>query len=120
MPRYPDRLHGRGSILPARPVHAANGDAGHTGIANWVHSVLGHQAGLRVRRSKADQEGRGAEIAILDGRRLRPVEHVKAWLARAALTEGPLFRRLSNDGRCLLATPMSDRAVARVVQQRVV
>jgi hypothetical protein len=51
---------------------------------------------------------------------LRPVEHVEAWLARAALTEGPLFRRLSNDGRCLLATPMSDRAVARVVQQRVV
>jgi integrase len=61
----------------------------------------------------------GAEIAIPDGRRLQPVAHLEAWLARAGLTAGPPFRRLSNDGTRLRAEPMSDRAVARVVQQRV-
>jgi hypothetical protein len=39
--------------------------------------------GLRVliRHSKTDQEGQGAEVAILRGCRLRPVEALQAWLA---------------------------------------
>lgn len=46
--------------------------------------------GLRVRitRSKTDQEGKGAVIAVPDGRRLRPVAHLFAWLERAGITEG--------------------------------
>jgi site-specific recombinase XerD len=77
--------------------------------------------GLRVtiRRSKTDQEARGAEIAVPDGRRLRPVALVEAWLTAAGIGEGPVFRRLSKDGTKVLAAPMSDRAVARVVQRRV-
>jgi site-specific recombinase XerD len=77
--------------------------------------------GLRVtiRRSKTDQDGRGAEIAVPEGRRLRPVALVEAWLAAAGILEGAVFRRLSKDGTRVLATAMSDRAVARVVQRRV-
>jgi hypothetical protein len=36
---------------------------------------------VRIRRSKTDQEGQGAEVAILRGCRLRPVEAVQSWLA---------------------------------------
>ena len=77
--------------------------------------------GLRVtiRRSKTDQEARGAEIAVPEGRRLRPVALVEAWLTAAGISQGPVFRRLSKDGAKVLAAPMSDRAVARVVQRRV-
>jgi integrase len=76
--------------------------------------------GLRVtiRRSKGDQEGRGAEIAVPEGRRLRPVALLEAWIAAAGITDGPLFRRLTNDGRRVTPEPMSDRAVARVLKER--
>ena len=77
--------------------------------------------GLRVtiRQAKTDQEGRGATIAVPDGRRLRPVARLQDWIGRAGLTDGPLFRRLSNAGDKVLDAPLSDRAVARVVQARV-
>ena len=40
--------------------------------------------GMRVRvvRSKTGQEGRGVVTAVPDGRRLNPVAHLEAWLAR--------------------------------------
>jgi len=50
--------------------------------------------GLRVtiRRSKTDQEGQGATIAIIRGGTSCPVKAVKAWLDAAGISEGPIFR----------------------------
>ena len=45
-----------------------------------------------IRRSKGDQEGVGQEVALPRGYRLRPVEHLQAWLAAAQITEGRVFR----------------------------
>ena len=43
---------------------------------------------VTLRRSKTDQEGQGAEIAVPKGSKLKPVEALDAWLAaRDALTE---------------------------------
>lgn len=80
--------------------------------------------GLRVtiRRGKTDQEGAGATIAIPEGRRLRPKALLEAWVQQACVTDGFLFRRLirSQAGAATVsASPMSDRAVARLVQARV-
>jgi hypothetical protein len=33
---------------------------------------------IRISTSKADQEGRGQSVAILDGRRMEPVRHYEA------------------------------------------
>jgi integrase len=44
-----------------------------------------------IRRSKTDQEGHGATIAIVRGHHACPVKAVKAWLSAAGITEGPLF-----------------------------
>lgn len=74
---------------------------------------------VRIGRSKTDQESQGAIIAVPEGRRLKPVARLEAWIARAGIEDGFLFRRISNDGRKVLAAPMSDRSVARVVQARV-
>ncbi len=79
--------------------------------------VFGMACGLH--RSKTDQEGRGAVMAVPEGRQLRPVAELEAWLRAAGVTEGPVFRRLTRDGTHATAEPMSDRAVARVVQARV-
>jgi integrase len=45
-----------------------------------------------IRRSKGDQEGEGQEVALPRGYRLRPVEHLQAWLAAAEITDGRVFR----------------------------
>jgi integrase len=70
-------------------------------VALQVADLRAVPDGLRVtiRRSKTDQEGIGAEVAIPRGYRLRPVEAVEAWLAAAAITDGPLFRRVARGSR---------------------
>jgi site-specific recombinase XerD len=57
--------------------------------------------GLRVtiRRSKTDQEGMGATIAIIRGGACCPVRAVKAWLDTAGITDGPVFRPVYKGGR---------------------
>jgi hypothetical protein len=45
-------------------------------------------------RHSTDQEGEGAEVAILRGCRLRPVEAVQMWLAAAEISSGPVFREV--------------------------
>jgi hypothetical protein len=54
--------------------------------------------GLRVtiRRSKTDQEGAGAVVAVCRGSIACPVAAVKEWLSAAGVLEGPVFRRVGN------------------------
>ena len=71
---------------------------------------------LTIARSKTDRAGHGAVIAIPEGSRIRPKALLLAWMAAAGHAHGPLFRRLSRS-EALTAAPMSDRAIARLVQQ---
>lgn len=65
--------------------------------------------------SKANQEGGEEKVAILDGPRLEPVRHYRAWLERAGITSGPVFRKLTPQGR-LTDKAMSTKGVALVVK----
>lgn len=71
---------------------------------------------LTIPQSKTDQAGQGAFIAISEGSRIRPKALLLAWMATSGHRDGPLFRRLSRTD-ALTAAPMSDRAIARLVQQ---
>ena len=86
-------------------------------VALRVEDIRRDAEGIRVviRRSKADQEGEGAMVAIPHGDRLRPVAALDAWLAAARVAEGFVFRRIGRAGQ-VTDEPMSDRAVARLVQ----
>jgi len=86
-------------------------------VAITVGRVSDDTRGLLVRvpTSKTDQEGRGHSVAIPDGRRLEPVRHYRAWLAKAAIDSGPVFRKLTPQGR-LTEQPMSAQGVALVVK----
>lgn len=53
---------------------------------------------LRIRHSKADQEGEGAEIGIARFARTCPVRAMEAWLRAARITYGAVFRRLTAAG----------------------
>jgi hypothetical protein len=53
---------------------------------------------IQVRRSKTDQDGRGAAIPVPNGRRIEPVRLLDAWLAAAEIVDGPVFRRTCRCG----------------------
>jgi site-specific recombinase XerD len=86
-------------------------------VALTVADLIDAEGGLRVviRHSKTDQEGQGQEIAIPHGSRLRPVEAVRAWLAAAGITDGPVFRPIAKGGR-VAAMALSGRSVAEIVK----
>jgi hypothetical protein len=73
--------------------------------------------GLRVtiRRSKTDQEGAGAVVAVCRGSIACPVAAVRDWLAAAGISDGPLFRRVGKGGR-LLAARLHPQNVALIVK----
>jgi integrase len=75
---------------------------------------------LTLRRRKTDQDGRGTEIAIPFGQSERtcPVLALRAWLAAAAITSGPVFVSVNRHGG-VGAARLSPVDVARAVKAAV-
>lgn len=75
------------------------------------------KGGLRVtiRKSKTDQEGMGAVIAITRGAMASPVDAVQTWIKAADISDGPLFRPVTRTGK-ISARRLSARAVAELVK----
>jgi integrase len=88
-------------------------------VALTVADVKKEREGLvvAVRRSKGDQEGRGAEkgIPYASSPALCPVRALEAWLEAASITEGAIFRGVDRHGR-VAGEGLSGRTVARIVQ----
>ena len=75
--------------------------------------------GLRItiRRSKGDQEGAGAVLAVgRTGTATCPVEAFQAWVSAAGIKAGRVFRSLNRHGH--LGEKLSTNAVAEIVQRR--
>lgn len=89
-------------------------------VALTVADVAHVREGLIVtlRRSKSDQQGRGAEkgIPFASNTAVCPVRALAAWLEASAIAEGPLFRSVDKHGHVGLAA-LSDRSVALIVQR---
>lgn len=75
---------------------------------------------IRVRSSKTDQEGRGSlkDVPFASHPRYCPVRSLRAWLDRAEIESGALFRPLARGGR-VLPRRLTDQWVARVVKEAV-
>lgn len=86
-------------------------------VALDVDSIAPHADGAFVHlgRSKTDQEGKGADIAVPRGK-LQVIEALEAWLAAAAIHDGPLFRRIGKGDR-LTADRLTGHAVALIVKR---
>jgi site-specific recombinase XerD len=89
-------------------------------VALTVADVAAVREGLvvHVRRSKGDQEAKGAEkgIPYASNPSLCPVRALVAWLAAAQITEGPIFRAIDQHGH-VSAAALSDKSVSLVVKR---
>jgi integrase len=74
--------------------------------------------GVRVLipRSKGDQEGRGQEVGILRGVRIRPVQRLRDWLDVSGIVDGWVFRSVA--GGRLSDAPMAHWSIAERVKRR--
>ena len=72
---------------------------------------------VTVRRSKTDQEGAGHRKGIPHGEFVEtcPVRNLGAWLDMAAITDGPVFREITNAGE-MTKRRASPQAVNRAVK----
>lgn len=88
-------------------------------VALTLDDVAVVPEGLRItiRRSKADQEGAGAVLAVgRTGTTTCPVEAFQAWVSAAGIETGRVFRCLNRHGH--LGEKLSTNAVAEIVQRR--
>jgi site-specific recombinase XerD len=87
-------------------------------VALDVADLEPSDSGLRVtiRRSKVDQEGEGAIIAIAPGSTDCPTKALAVWLAAAGIAKGPVFRPINKAGK-VSPGRLSDRSVANIVKQ---
>jgi integrase len=71
-----------------------------------------------LRRSKTDQEAKGREVGIPFGadELTCPVRSLKAWLDRAHINCGPVFRSVGKSGR-LSQLPLAPDSVAWIIRQ---
>jgi site-specific recombinase XerD len=70
---------------------------------------------VTIRRSKTDQEGEGATIAIARGDVACPVRALLEWLDAAGIKAGPIFRPINKAG-AVAAERLTDRSVANIVK----
>lgn len=71
---------------------------------------------LTIRRSKTDKEGRGAKIAIPQGKgRVCPVAALKAWMEQLGMKEGALFRPVER-GQAIVGD-LCTKTVANIVKR---
>lgn len=88
-------------------------------VALTLDDVAVVPEGLRItiRRSKADQEGAGAVLAVgRTGTATCPVAAFLAWVAAAGIETGRVFRAINRHGH--LGEKLSTNAVAEIVQRR--
>ena len=71
---------------------------------------------VRLRRSKTDQGGDGATVAVLDGK-LKVGAAVRAWLDAAQIADGPAFRGFDQAGT-IMPTAISAGQFARLLKGR--
>ena len=57
-----------------------------------------HRMIVTIRKSKTDQQGQGQQVAIPDGRHIRPVSRLRRWLAASGITQGYVFRTMRRGG----------------------
>jgi integrase len=70
----------------------------------------------RIRKSKTDQEGAGATIAVCRGSIACPVAAIKEWLAAAGFLEGPVFRSVRKGGH-VTNKRLSAQSVNKIVKE---
>ncbi len=75
----------------------------------------GDRMWITIRQSKTDQQGKGQRVAILDGRSVRPIMHLRLWLESSGITRGPVFQTMKRGGH-LRGGPMHHSDIPRLLK----
>ena len=70
---------------------------------------------IAIRQSKTDQNGKGQMIAVPEGKTIKPIDRVQAWLSVSGITQGPLFRTMKRGG-AVQERPLHHSDVPRLVK----
>ncbi|MCK1402044.1 site-specific integrase [Bradyrhizobium sp. 4] len=73
---------------------------------------------IHLGQSKSDQDGKGTALTVPNGKKLRPIDALDAWIAAAKIISGPVFREVDRHGR-VGAAGLSGRSIARIVKRAV-
>lgn len=89
-------------------------------VALHVHHIERRARGivLHIDESKTDQEGKGEQLPVPNGRTLKPVAALDAWLEAAGITSGPVFRSVDRHGR-VGAGALDEGSIARIVKRAI-
>jgi integrase len=71
---------------------------------------------VRIRRSKTDQEGAGQDIAIPQGRSIKPVDALRRWLDAAGIEDGAVFRPISRSQNVRGAARLTPVSISRIIK----
>ena len=71
---------------------------------------------LYIRKSKTDQAGKGARIAIPEGRRIQPIRRLTDWLRVADIRDGYLFRNMHRGELLRGGGAMHHSNIARIIK----
>jgi len=75
----------------------------------------GDRMWITIRQSKTDQQGKGQRVAVLDGRTVRPMMHLRLWLESSGITSGPVFQTMKRGGH-LRGKPMHHSDIPRILK----
>ena len=70
---------------------------------------------ITIRKSKTDQAGRGQRIAIPEGKQVKPIDRLQAWMGAAGITQGYLFQTMRRGG-ALRGLPLHHSDIPRLVK----
>lgn len=70
---------------------------------------------ITIRQSKTDMTGRGQRIAIPEGKQVKPIDRLQAWLTAAGITDGYLFQTMRRGG-ALRGNPLHHSDIPRLVK----
>lgn len=70
---------------------------------------------VHIRKSKTDQCGNGQKIAVPEGKKLRPIAHLRKWLKVSGIVRGHVFQTMSRGGG-LRGAPMHHSDIPRLVK----
>ncbi len=70
---------------------------------------------ITVRKSKTDQAGKGHRIAVPEGKAIRPIHRLRAWLSVSRIAHGPLFQTMKRGGS-VQGKPLHHSDIPRLVK----
>ncbi len=71
---------------------------------------------ITIRKSKTDQFGKSHRIAVPEGKWIKPIDKIQAWISASGLTHGYLFQTMRRGGE-LRGNPLHHSDIPRLVKK---